>query len=459
MSRTGLEYPFSYANYFIPEFISRMRRHKDIIEKPSPRQSINIGKILLPMYMRNGCLLFEDLLKAAVITSQVDSQKTAEKIALEILTNVEEYDEMGGGEENWDADQLLGLIAKKSQEIFITPHGQGLEQTYHNTGRSMDAEQFLKHENKPDIGVGPGENQIVKVAAKMMRDEDNERKRKLLARLLKEKLLKLGREFERRDDWSRVATIRPYQPGEDTDTIDEDRSIENIIDMGRKLDEIRHDDFLMVKKKKRNRNILFIQDISNTMFYDYEGINSINYSILSLVPLMWGLRKEKWGMILYESNSHIIKDLTDEKDLEPILEDMMGMLTATTTQMEYKFRGSIDGITWGGTVPGKSLEWAYEELMNAGNRNDRICFIFSDFVISEPGKESDDVKKNFQVIQRMIDEGIRVFAGISPLARKDIFRPYSVNAVDKLQKMGVKMSETYWPTTFLDAAHQFIEEV
>ncbi|MBN1683541.1 hypothetical protein JW865_08335 [Candidatus Bathyarchaeota archaeon] len=457
MSNYELTYPFHYANFFIPEFIIRMRRNREILEKPSPRQSINMGKILLPMYIRNGHLKFEDLIKAAVITSQVENQKIAEKTALEILTQVSEYEDEEG--EPFDGDQLLSLLASKTKEVIVSPHGKGLEQTYHNTSRNNDVDQFVKLENKPDIGVGPGENRIVKLAAKTLKNELDEKMRKLLAYLLKERLLKLGRELERKDDWSKIASVRPFQPGEDPDSIDEDRSLENIIDLGRKIEEIRQDDFLMLKKKKKNRNIIYIQDISNTMFYDYEGINSINYSILSLIPLMWGLRNDKWGLILYESNSHIIKDLTDERDIEKILEELISMITMTTTQMEYHFRGTRDGPTWGGTIPNKSFEWAYDQLIEASDRSDRICFIFSDFVINEPGKESEESKKNYEIIKRMINENIKVFAGISPLAYKEIFRPYSVVAIDKLLKMGIPVIETYYPSVFLDKAHEWLNEI
>ncbi len=458
MSTSSLEYPFHYANYFIPEFIERMRRSREVVEKPSPRQSINMGKILLPGYMREGCLRFEDLLRAAVITSQVDNQKMAEKIALDILTNVSEYEEET--QEDLEGDQLLSLLSKKTQEVYVTPMAKGLEQNIVNDHPNISApDQFTKFKNKPDVGVGPGEDRILKFGAKTFKEERDEKMRKLLAYLLKEKLLKLGRELERKDDWSRFASVRPFQPGEDTDSIEEDRSLENIIDLGRKIEEIRPEDFMMLKRKKRNRSIIYIQDISNTMFYDFEGINSVNYSILSLIPLMWGLRNDKWGLILYESNSHVIKDLTDEIDLEPVLEQMLDMITMTTTQMEFRFRGTVDGSTWGGTVPGKSIQWAYDQLSEASERSDRICFYFSDFVLTDPTKDDKENQQNYDVIRKMLDDGIRVFAGISPLAHKEIFRPYTASAIDKLVKMGVPMVDTYVPSQFLEKAHAFLDEV
>lgn len=191
MSNSSLEYPFHYANYFIPEFIERMRRSKDVVEKPSPRQSINMGKILLPGFMRNGCLRFEDLLRTAVITSQVDNQKMAEKVALDLLTNVNEYDEEP--QDEMEGDQLLSLLSKKTEEVYITPHAKGLEQNIVNDNPSITGpEQFTKFKNKPDVGVGPGEDRILKFGARAFKEERDEKMRKLLAFLLKERLMKLA---------------------------------------------------------------------------------------------------------------------------------------------------------------------------------------------------------------------------------------------------------------------------
>jgi hypothetical protein len=114
----------------------------------------------------------------------------AEKIALDILTNINEYEEE---EEDIDADQLLSLLSKKSQEVYVTPHAKGLEQNIVNDNPSISGpDQFKKLSNKPDIGVGPGEDRILKFGAKAFKEERDEKMRKLLAHLLK-KALKLGR--------------------------------------------------------------------------------------------------------------------------------------------------------------------------------------------------------------------------------------------------------------------------
>jgi len=433
-----------------------MRLSRDCDVKPSPRQGINMGRLLLPPYLRQGYLGFNDLLNAAVVTSNVECQQTAEKIAAEILVNLEHEEQEP--EYDLSGEDFMSLLSKKMQEeVYVTPHGIGQENDF-AAAHNSTVDQFDSFQNKPDIGVGPGEDEIVKAGVKAMKKTDSEETRRILAELLKEKLLKLGREFERREDWARHRSITPFQQGEDPDLIDEERSLENILDLGRSVDEIRYDDFMMRQPDRQKRTVIYILDISNTMFYDLEGVNSISYSVISMVPLMWGLRREKYGLCLYESNSHIVKDLYEEINVTPVLEDLISMVTMTTTEMEKRFSGGLSKATWGGTVPGKSLQWAHDEITDIGDRSDRIVFIFSDFVLTQPGELTEENEQNYHILEKMVDAGVRVCACVSPLAHKSIFRPYTKESLKRMKDIGIRQLETYKPSVFLDEAQGFIEE-
>ncbi|MFC1803715.1 hypothetical protein ACFL0D_07105 [Thermoproteota archaeon] len=276
---------------------------------------------------------------------------------------------------------------------------------------------------------------------------------------MKEQLLKLGLEFEKKEVWNKSKNLIPYQPGEDTDLIEEERSLENILDLGRSLNEIRWDDFFMRQRKKHKRHIVFILDISNTMFYDLEGLNSITYSVMSMVPLIWGLRREKYALTLYESNSHIVKDFYDEVNVMPILDNLISMMFCNTTEMEKRYCGGFTSMTWGGTVPGKSLQWAYDEITDVNDRSDRLVFIFSDFVLTQLGEETEQNTENYQILQRMLDHGVYISACVSPLARKSIFRPYTKRSLSDMERLGVYMADTYNPSSFLEDIHEFFSEV
>jgi hypothetical protein len=414
-----------------------------------------MGKLLLPPFMRQGHLTFNDLVNVAVITSSVENQRLAEKMAAEILVNMDQEEQLP--DPSLDGEDFMSLLQKAvDDQIEVTPYAKGLENELGMAANESAPDQFSSFENKPDIGVGPGEDELIKTGIKYIKDIRKKEARKVLMELLKEKLLKLGREFERKEDFHKSRNLVPYQPGEDTDLIDEERSLENILDLGREISDIRWDDFLMRQRQKQKRHIVFILDISNTMFYDLEGINSISYSIMSMVPLLWGLRREKYGLCFYESNTHIVKDFYDEVNVNPILEDLVSMMFLTTTEMEKRYSSGRTSMTWGGTLPGKSLEWGYDQITEISERGDRMVFIFSDFVLTQPGEETEESRENYRILQRMTDMGVRVCACVSPLAHKSIFKPYTQRSIAEMRKLGITLIDTYKPSDFLEEVQKFI---
>ena len=405
--------------------------------------------------MRQGHLTFNDLVNVAVITSCVENQQLAEKMAAEILVNMDQEDQLP--DPSLDGEDFMSLLQKAvDDQIEVTPYAKGLENELGMAANESAPDQFSSFENKPDIGVGPGEDEIIKTGIKYIKELRKKEARKVLMELLKEKLLKLGREFERKEDFHKSRNLVPYQPGEDTDLIDEERSLENILDLGREISDIRWDDFLMRQRQKQKRHIVFILDISNTMFYDLEGINSISYSIMSMVPLLWGLRREKYGLCFYESNTHIVKDFYDEVNVNPILEDLVSMMFLTTTEMEKRYSSGRTSMTWGGTLPGKSLEWGYDQITEISERGDRMVFIFSDFVLTQPGEETEESRENYRILQKMTDMGVRVCACVSPLAHKSIFKPYTQRSIAEMRKLGITLIDTYKPSDFLEEVQKFI---
>ena len=104
------------------------------------------------------------------------------------------------------------------------------------------------------------------------------------------------------------------------------------------------------------------------------------------------------------------------------------------------------------------MNWAYEEITEINDRSDRITFIFSDFVLSEPGQETKETLDNYRTIEKMTNMGVRVCACVSPLAHKSLFHTYTKGTLEKLREMGVSIINTYSPTKFLEEAQKFIEE-
>jgi hypothetical protein len=455
MEMDELRYPFDIAQFFIPEFITRLRRNREVTEKPSPRQGIAMTSLLLPAYLRKGFLSFGDLVRVAVSTSKVENQNLAERLAYAILLEAEEASEDSGAE----GEDFLSLLSQKSDDLISyvptdpEKQGEGEPQAVSDS----DVELFMELSGKPDIGVGPGDDELLKVAVRKYKGRRDELSRRRLAEYLKRKLLKLGREFQQSTDMSRKPILRPYEQGDDPDDIDEERSLENIFDQGKSMEEVSYRDFLIRKKNKKKKAIIFILDISNTMFYELDGLTSIHYSVLSLVPLLWSLRQEKYGVIFYESNSHIQKDLDEERDADPVIDNLLLLVTSTTGDVERSIRGTRGTQTWGGTVPRMSLRWAMEQLESSTERVDRICFYFSDFVLQDPG--DDPQLEYYNIMERMVSQGIHVAACVSPLASGKIFSPYTKETLERVRAAGGRIFETVKPSDFLEEIQDFIENL
>ena len=452
MSNISFKYPLKYAYYYIPEFLDRMRNNRNCTERPSTRQGINISKLLINSYLKKGFLQFQDFIEASIITSKIECQKIAEKTAFDVLLK-NEYKEIP--EKKADNNGFQSIISKINDNMtYVTPHGQGLENDYTPYYDTDTAP--VSNENMFNIGVGPGADEVTKILLSGIK-RGNKELQKISLDYLTKILLKIGNDFERKMEWSKTSVIRPYQPGENPEMIDEEKSLENIMDLSRRTDEIRYNDFLMKKKRKNDRIICYVMDISNTMFYELDGLNSLNYSILCIVPLIWAFRREKFGVVLYESNTHIIKDLEDYSSIENIIEEILFMLNISTRDIEKKFMGNHGSMTWGGTVPNSSLKYAYDVLTEFNNKSEKICLMFSDFVLTEPGRSAADFLENNNFLKKMIQEDIKVIGCVSPLAYKSIFRPYTLDILDKLENIGVKLVETNKPSNFLNDIKNVID--
>lgn len=450
-----LRYPFSIVRFFIPEFITRLRRNREVTEKPSPRQGIAMNALLLPAYLRQGFLSFGDLVRVAVSTSNVGNQSLAERLAYAILLEADESMEDQGVE----TEDVLSLLSQKSDDLisYVPRDSDKPGEGEPHAAYDSDVDIFKELSGQPDIGVGPGDDELLKVAVRKYKGRRDELSRRRLAEYLKRKLLKLGRELQQSTEASRRPLLRPFEQGDDPDDIDEERSLENIFDQGKSMEEVSYHDFLIRKRNRKKKAIVFILDISNTMFYELEGLTSIHYSVLSLVPLLWSLRKERYGLIFYESNSHIQKDIHEEGDIDQFLDNLLMLVTSTTGDVERSIRGTRGAQTWGGTVPRMSLRWAMEQLESSAERMDRICFYFSDFVLQDPGDEPQ--LEYFNIMERMVGQGIHVVACVSPLASGKIFSPYTRETLERVRAAGGKIIETVKPSVFLEEVQTFMESL
>jgi len=100
-----------------------------------------------------------------------------------------------------------------------------------------------------------------------------------------------------------------------------------------------------------------------------------------------------------------------------------------------------------------------EQLDSSGDRTERICFYFGDFVLEDPGVTPVEKMDIFKILERMLERGIHVVACVSPLASGEIFSPYSENVLELLRELGCEEIETFRPSDFLDGVQAFMESI
>lgn len=72
--------------WFSLKFINALRNHEKCLIKPSVRQAIAMCKLIFARFLNRGMCDIEDFLEVAVVTSPLENQELARKIAKELLT-------------------------------------------------------------------------------------------------------------------------------------------------------------------------------------------------------------------------------------------------------------------------------------------------------------------------------------------------------------------------------------
>lgn len=457
----------SFADYFIPEFIKRMRDSEECQEKPSPRQSIRMYRMMLPVYMKKGYITLQDMVEIAVVTSKPDNQDLAKRIAWDIIWSL---DELHRPEPTTVTTEeiLRGLIKSKSKGSLVSILSENPEEAgeaalglYFEEGDESGLDLIEKMLREPGPGVGPGEDRLMRAYLKSMRTDIRKESRKFWEAILKKRLIRLGWEYENIGKNIQSYNLRPYEPGEDTDLIDEEKSLESIlIDQGKKIEEIVHRDFLMRKKERRPKTIVYALDVSNTMYLESlekDALNSIQYSVLCLIPLLYAFRRERYGLTLFESNTHVIKDLYQSKDEDEMIDTLLFLASSTCTEAQRHFGGEMG--EWGGTVPGASLRWAKDQLDSIRDRSEKLCFVLSDFQLEEMDKSGKLRNvENYDLLRRMNLEGFRVFACASPLAYESRFASYTEVPLGKVKEAGCEILSTKDAREFMESVKDAVEK-
>lgn len=153
---------------------------------------------------------------------------------------------------------------------------------------------------------------------------------------------------------------RPMRPGDDTDLLDLDASLERLAEDGRPLSEAREDDMVVTETVRGEAAISVLIDISGSM----SGPDLAMCSI-AVVMLLGKLRPDEISLALFESDTHVVKRFADEADLDAIADELLDLQAR------------------GGTCADRALRFVAEE-MESVEATLRVLFLLSDFAFFEP---------------------------------------------------------------------------
>jgi len=164
-------------------------------------------------------------------------------------------------------------------------------------------------------------------------------------------------------------STRPYYLGDDPDTIDIDETIDNILDQGKQIKDVRIDDFIVRKTITGRRCVIFLVDISGSM----SGAPLASASIATAMLLITFARDEL-GVALFESDTHVLCEVDEKIDIDKIVDEVLDINARGGTQMQA------------------ALAWA-EKQFDLSRSEDKMFIMVSDAGLGDFGRCEPHMRK------------------------------------------------------------------
>lgn len=362
----------NFVNLFFEAIQGRVPADQSDYVK-SLRRTKALSNFLTAIYMKAGTRLPEHYISAARSILVPGLQALGEEVAREILFGkVKPPPEQASREKQMmEYMALRQLLRAGPQAPYIlsqlTPLNEGME------------DEELQNLKKMLFRVWAGAGRDRQLTWM----ENDEALAELRVPL--EKIIKIGRsyhkKFSEKKDGFGEHLIRPFQIGDDPDSIDYDETIENLHDQGKKVEQLRYDDILVKDTRKRRWCITYLHDISWSM----EGSISITNEILA--TLLQAFREDEYAIGLFRDDFYVMKSIEERRDVD--------RLTANILTLR----------PFGGTVLVRGLDWAKEGFERAGRNVEKICFILGDFMFYWPAL-------TYTKVKQMMRSGVKI-VGIS----------------------------------------------
>ncbi len=163
--------------------------------------------------------------------------------------------------------------------------------------------------------------------------------------------------------------IRPYEMGDDVDDVDLEESMLNLLENGKTIKHLSYDDLYVFITSSGIRSICIELDISESMTGE-----KIAYMAICVTMLVYGLRKEELGIVLFEKDVHVLKELHQKIEMETLADELL----------EISSRGT--------TFVSKPLHWAREQFKRAYRSSRKINILLTDAEIYDIPNASETLR-------------------------------------------------------------------
>ncbi len=187
--------------------------------------------------------------------------------------------------------------------------------------------------------------------------------------------------------------VIPYTPGDDFELIDLEETVSSLLEGGKTVETITNDDFLVSKTTQGLRCLVMELDISGSMTGQ-----KLSQMALCTTMLVYAFKPEELALTFFESNTHRIKDLDQEIELEKVVDEL------------------LDISARGGTCINSALKWANHQFEKKARSKHRLNILFTDADVF-------DFKNSMKELKKMSEKDIKFVMvvpkfGFSPVMAK-----------------------------------------
>ncbi len=166
-----------------------------------------------------------------------------------------------------------------------------------------------------------------------------------------------------------INIVRPLTIGDDYENVDLEETINNILEKGKRLEHINYDDFYVYETAKGQRSACFELDISGSMSGD-----KLAYMGICITMLIYGMKMDELAVAFFESNTHVLKEMTKKVELESLAEELLSVTAK------------------GGTRLKAALDFAIKQFKESSSSREKLNILFTDAEIFDIKDVAEDLR-------------------------------------------------------------------